>query len=470
MHPVMVRHMISPMLERLLGRRTFDKWRRFQRAQWWDRDLIESLQRAKLSRLLAMAQKHCPFYASLFETYQVRVGATDPFVELAKAPPLTKDTFRRNLPAMTHRRTPGGLIPLNTGGSTGQPLSFYVDRRRIAYDKAARMLTHEWFNVSPGEREVYLWGSPIELSAQDQLKRFRDHITNELLLEAFNLSPERIDQYVRRINAFKPKSIFGYPSSLAIFAEYAEQTGQSIEDDGIAAVFTTGEVLTGDQRERLERFFAAPVADCYGSRDGGFIAHECREGAMHVMAHSVIVEIVDDVGNRVPDGVVGEIVVTHLDAHGTLFIRYRTGDLGAIHRGACDCGRQLPILENIQGRRTDQLVAEDGSLKHGLSAIYVLRSIPGIRQFRIDQQPNRDVDIRIVTDSSFGDDDLRHIRSSITDQLGASIEVRVSRVERIDTQASGKFRQVVSDATGFLGAGHHTTADSSSKELASWPH
>lgn len=469
MHPVVVRHMISPMLERLLGRRTFDKWRRLQRAQWWDRDLIESLQRAKLSRLLAMAQKHCPFYASLFETYQIRVGAADPIAELAKIPPLTKEVFRRNLPAMTHRDTPGGVIPLNTGGSTGQPLSFYVDRRRIAYDKAARMLTHEWFNVSPGEREVYLWGSPIELSAQDQLKRFRDHITNEMLLEAFNMSPERIDQYVRRINAFKPKSVFGYPSSLAVLAEYAEQRGLAINGNSIAAVFTTGEMLAADQRERLERFFDAPVADCYGSRDGGFIAHQCREGAMHVMAHSLIVEVVDDVGNRVPDGQVGEIVVTHLDAHGTLFIRYRTGDLGAIHRGACDCGRQLPILESIQGRRTDQLVAEDGSLKHGLSAIYVLRAIPGVRQFQINQQPNRDVDIRVVTDSSFRDGDLVRIRSSITEQLGRSIGVRVIRVQRIDAQASGKFRQVVSEAAGFLNADRHATVDRSPKEFASWP-
>ena len=58
--------------------------------------------------------------------------------------------------------------------------------------------------------------------------------------------------------------------------------------------------------------FGAPVANGYGGRDAGFIAHQCPEGNMHVSAEDIIVEIIDKDGNVLPDGESGEIVVTHM--------------------------------------------------------------------------------------------------------------------------------------------------------------
>ena len=60
--------------------------------------------------------------------------------------------------------SPGGAVEMTTGGSTGDPLRFFIDRRRQAYDQAARMRSHRWFGVEVGAPELYLWGSPIELS------------------------------------------------------------------------------------------------------------------------------------------------------------------------------------------------------------------------------------------------------------------------------------------------------------------
>ena len=100
----------------------------------------------------------------------------------------------------------------------------------------------------------------------------------------------------------------------------------------------------------------------------GFIAHECPAGGMHLTAEDIIVEIVDRDGHVLAPGQVGEIVVTHLATSDFPFIRYQTGDMGALSARLCGCGRGLPVLEEIQGRTTDFVVAADGTVMHGLGA------------------------------------------------------------------------------------------------------
>lgn len=446
MHPSIVRHLLAPLHERLLGRRTFTCLRELEDSQWWSPRRLRELQARKLRRLLRVAYENCLHYRNAFDDRGLDVAADDPFAVLAALPLLDKSTIRANLGTLTNHRVPGGPIRFNTGGSTGEPLVFYVDRRRVAYDKAARMLTHAWFDARPGEREVYLWGAPLELRAQDQLKALRDRVTNELLLDAFNLTPSTMSGYLERIAAFDPVSIFGYPSSLATLAAYAEATGRRYSGRNLRVVFTTGEWLAPHDRRALRRFFRAPVANGYGSRDGGFIAHECPDGGMHLLEQNVLVEIVDEDGTPVAPGATGEIVLTHLDAWATPLLRYRTGDIGRRETRPCRCGRTLAQMGVVDGRRTDHLVAADGALQHALSAIYVIRELATVRQFQIHQDAERNIRVAVVPAQGFGDDDVRHIRSGLLRRLGADLDVQVQVVPQITPEKSGKFRFVISDA------------------------
>lgn len=453
MNPHVVRHLLAPLHERLLGRRTFADLRELEDMQWWSRRRLRELQRHKLRRLLRVAYAHCLHYRRQIDDRGIDVDIDDPFAALAALPLLDKSTIRANLGGLTNHRVRGGPIRFNTGGSTGEPLVFFVDRRRIAYDKAARMLTHAWYNALPGEREVYLWGAPLELRAQDQIKRLRDRVTNELLLDAFNLTPDTLRDYLARIHDFDPVSIFGYPSSLAALARFARASRTRYAARSLRAVFTTGEWLAPHDRHTLRRYFRVPVANGYGSRDGGFIAHECPHGGMHVLEPNVIVEIVDDVGLPVPRGESGEIVLTHLDAWATPLLRYRTGDLGRLDGPGCPCGRTLARMGVVAGRKTDHLVSADGALQHALSAIYVIRELPTVRQFQIRQDAQRNLCVFIVPDRGFSEDDAEHIRRGLRQRLGEELTVRVRLVRQINLEKSGKFRSVISDATcgSFMG-------------------
>lgn len=106
--------------------------------------------------------------------------------------------------------------------------------------------------------------------------------------------------------------LFGYPSALSHIAKHADKTGIKMHDLGIQVAFVTSERLYDEQRQQISSTFGCRVANGYGGRDAGFIAHECPAGGMHITAEDVIVEIIDPHGNVLPYGEAGEIVVTHL--------------------------------------------------------------------------------------------------------------------------------------------------------------
>jgi phenylacetate-CoA ligase len=239
--------------------------------------------------------------------------------------------------------------------------------------------------------------------------------------------------------------LFGYPSSLALIARHAEKRGIAMNDLGVKVGFVTSERLYDHQRETITRVFGCRVANGYGGRDAGFIAHECPTGGMHITAEDIVVEIIDPKGNAVPPGVAGEVVTTHLATRDFPFIRYRTGDVGVLDDKPCSCGRGLPLLKEIQGRATDFIVASDGTIMHGLALVYPIRDLPGIEAFKLVQENLVLTRVVLVRGSQFDESNLERIRSALKQRLGNSVEIRIELVDSIPNEASGKFRYVVSN-------------------------
>jgi phenylacetate-CoA ligase len=213
---------------------------------------------------------------------------------------------------------------------------------------------------------------------------------------------------------------------------------------GVRVAFVTSEKLYDDQREIIGRVFDCRVANGYGGRDAGFIAHQCPSGGMHISAEDILVEIVDREGRVAAPGHSGEIVITHLATRDFPFVRYRTGDIARIATNPCACGRGLPTIEEIEGRTTDFVVARDGTVMHGLALIYVLRDLPGISSFKIVQESVDLTRVMIAADARFDDAAAARVVAAMKQRLGAGVEIRIERVDTIPAERSGKFRHVVS--------------------------
>ncbi len=340
--------------------------------------------------------------------------------DLARLPFLTKPIIRAETDRLKSDQAKD-LARFNTGGSSGEPLVFFIGKERVSHDVAAKWRATRWWGVDIGDPEIVVWGSPIELGAQDRVRQWRDRVIRTKLLPAFEMSEAKLDGFVAEIRAMRPKMLFGYPSALSHIARHAEKRGQRMNDLGIEVAFVTSERLYDDQRKTISRIFGCRVANGYGGRDAGFIAHECPQGGMHITAEDIIVEVVDTEGQPVAKGEPGELVITHLATRDFPFIRYRTGDIGVLDTKPCACGRGLPLLKEIQGRTTDFVVARDGTVMHGLALVYVIRDLPGIAAFKIVQESLDLTKVMVVSGPGFVEENLRQ------DQEGARCPTRRGR-------------------------------------------
>ncbi len=439
----LVSSLLFPLQERLKGHDSVRRRRALERSQWLPPERIAADQVAALRAFLLDIGRHVPYYRALFAAHRFDPAALRSVADLQALPTLAKADIRANTEAFK-ADDHGPLSRYNTGGSSGEPLVFYIGKARKSHDVAAKWRATRWWGVDIGDRELVVWGSPIEIGAQDRLRRLRDGLMRSWLLPAFEMSEANLDRYVERIRQLRPAMLFGYPSSLSLIAGHARARGIDLAGLGIRVAFVTSERLYEHQREAIAHVFGCPVANGYGARDAGFIAHACPEGRLHVSAEDIVVEIVGPDGRALPAGQAGEIVVTHLATRDFPLVRYRTGDVGVLAAERCPCGRGLPVLADVQGRTTDFVVAADGTVMHGLALIYVLRELPGVEAFKIVQHSKALTEVLLVGAPEALAPQRATIERAFKARLGAAVEVQVRAVLEIPAEASGKFRYVVS--------------------------
>lgn len=446
----LVTGLIFPLHERLKKHQSVAVKAAMEESQWWPRERLEALRVQRLQALLRHAQRHVPYYREVLA--DLDVASVTSTQALQSLPFLTKAVIRQNQEGLKSEQIQD-LARFNTGGSSGEPLIFFIGKERVSHDIAAKWRATRWWGVDYGDPEIVVWGSPIELGTQDRIKAWRDKLLRTRLLPAFQMNEAKLDEFLAVITASRPKMIFGYPSAFCHIARHAAARGVKLNELGIKVAFVTSERLYDDQRQLISQAFGCPVANGYGSRDAGFIAHECPHGNMHITAEDVIVEIIDAQGKVLPPGQSGEIVVTHLATRGFPFIRYRTGDVATLDDGQCACGRTLPLLKDIQGRTTDFIIAADGTVMHGLALIYVIRDLPGVQAFKIVQHTLTRVQLLLVVSTEFDRGLLPQIQRGFRQRLGESVQVDIELVDEIPPEKSGKYRYVVSHVAnpGALG-------------------
>jgi phenylacetate-CoA ligase len=433
---------LFPLHEQLKRHASVSVRKSMERTQWFPPEKITQLQLEKLRQLLIYANIHVPYYRKLFTELNFQPTKLDSLAGLQRLPFLDKPIIRTHLEVLKSDQA-HGLARFNTGGSSGEPLIFFIGKERISHDIAAKWRATRWWGVDIGDPEIVVWGSPIELGAQDTLRAMRDRLFRSKLLPAFEMSDQKIENFLNTIHEFQPRMLFGYPSALFHIAKYADKTGIAVCNLGIKVAFVTSERLYDDQRKQISHTFGCQVANGYGGRDAGFIAHECPAGGMHITAEDVIVEIVDDHGHSLPYGKSGEIVVTHLASRDFPFIRYRTGDVGILDDKQCDCGRGLPLIKEIQGRSTDFIVAQDGTVMHGLALIYILRDMPQVKTFKIIQE-SVDLTRVLIVAEGLNQADVDQIIALFQARLGRNVAIEINQVPEIPAEKSGKFRYVIS--------------------------
>jgi phenylacetate-CoA ligase len=435
-HPQLVNRVLFPLHERLKGKRTHARLRELEQTEWLSPEALRDLQFRRLKQHLEFAYREVPYYGRLLDAHQLPPSRVTSFEDFARIPCLTKDLIREHFSHLQpHRTKLRHAARVSTGGSTGRPVTVLVDRERMAFADAARLRAHRWFGADMGTREVVLWGSSLELTKQDTARTIRDRFINSRLLSAFDLGATSLARYARIIQRYRPGKLYGYASALYLLASYLRQIGWTPPGGWPRAIFTTAEPLFDFQRATIEAVFGCPVAVEYGCREVGLIAAECPAGGLHIAAEGVVLETLAN----------GELVVTHVDSFAMPLIRYRTGDVGVLEPAPCTCGRGLPRLKSVEGRRTDFLITAGGRVMHALAVIYILREIPYVREFQVIQERLDRVTVKIVPGPGFSDADQAAVTSGIEHLFDHTVSVDVELADAIARPPSGKHRYVISD-------------------------
>nr|NNM90331.1 phenylacetate--CoA ligase family protein [Bacilli bacterium] len=433
-----IRHVAYPMMEKRKGNRIRTYLQELSQTEKLSNHELRRWQEDHLQKLLLHAITQVPAYKD--QQALTDLITRDPFEALSQFPLLTKDRFKEDQEAYLAKTADKNACILNrTGGSTGKPMTFYMDRQTVEHYEAARFRGLSWSQIRIGDPCVMIWGSPIELSAQAQRKeRFKERILkNRIVIPAFDLKKDELPHYIKRIESYHPRYIYGWASALALFASFMLEKNIRLSVP-LHAVVNTGETLYPHQRELIEKAFACKVINEYGARDGGIIAYECPKGGLHTTVENAVYEVVDmQTLQPVAPGEKGLLVVTDLHNYVMPRIRYVLTDVVAFSPSSCACGRTLPLIEAIEGRENDTFVALDGSYINGQYFTNIARMILSIQQFQIIQKSRDQVELLIVPHEDFTEQDIEKFKEGIRLRMG-DVKIDAKRVTAIAPAASGK--------------------------------
>lgn len=337
-------NVLFPLRERLKGRETVRMRREMEARQWWSRENILSFQSARLRAFLRDVGAHVPYYRSLFARTGFAAEGVTSLAGLQSLPFLDEEILRANADLLCIEGQ-ARLACFESGAASGEPLLLYVGPERTSHDIAARWRTLRWWDTDIGDPGVVVWGPPTDAATRELLGVSCGRSIRSKRVLAFEMPDTKAERFIARLRKNRPRTLTGNPSTLAYFASFAEKRDIALSDLGIQTVFAAGERLRESQREVIARNYGCPVAYLYGNRGGGFVASQCPMGGLHIAAENVAVEIVDEDGKPLPSGKMGEIVLTNTTSRDFPFIRYRTGDIGALDWDTCPCGRGLPLLK-----------------------------------------------------------------------------------------------------------------------------
>ena len=404
-----------------------------KKSQKWNQKKLEEFQYNLLLNLLYHSYNNVPYYKEIFDKLNLKPSDIKSIKDFRKLPFLTREIIMKNQGEIKAKNFPKQKFELKTtGGTTGEPLSFYIE-------KGKWIANHMAYNRSFMERAGYNRRNKT-ISILGMKKESKYHpIFRTLELSSFYIT-DKPDDYIKKIIGFKPKYIISYPSAIAFLSKYIlEENIDKINN--IKAIFCHGEPLYSWEIEYIKNAFNCGIFDIYGHGEKSVIAATCEKSYnYHIFPEYCIVELIDNKGNIVSEeGEIGELVVTGLHSHIFPFIRYKTGDLGIYSKDYCKCGREYPIVKSIIGRINEFLVTKNGKLIHLIKINqFIAENSLHIKKWQLTQEKEGVLLLSIITNEKFSEDDLIKIKDNFDRTYSKDFDLKIIKVNKIIQTGSSK--------------------------------
>lgn len=323
---------------------------------------------------------------------------------------------------------------------------------KLARNERDRMILNRLVGKSWGQRQLYIYPPPSQEPGPD--RKIQDYWTagtffRNTVAKRHTITMDlSFEEVAKRIHALKPQVVFSYGSYIDQFFRFLSERQLKID---MPKVWVYGaDMLSPGGKDLIENEFGCFVYSVYQSTETGRLGFQCeRRQGFHLNIDLCAVRLVNAQGNDVAPGEIGEVVISNLHNRAMVLLNYKLDDIGSLGTEPCQCGRSLPVLNHLEGRRSDSLELSDN---RSISALtlegYCRHELKPTLQVQLQQLQKNEITWRIVP---FSNTDLTELQGQLIERtrsiVGEDVKVAVEFVPDIPRTPQGKFQKVLSNRT-----------------------
>ena len=320
------------------------------------RSRLEKLQMERLQQTLARCMR-IPFYKQRFAACGLRPEDIRTLDDVRKLPFTTKQDLRDNYPFGLSAVPLEEVVRLHSSsGTTGTPTVILHTQHDL--DEWANAVARCLYMVGLRKGDIFQNSSGYGMFTGGLGFQYGAERLGMLTVPAAAGNTKR---QIKFITDFGTTALHAIPSYAGRLYEVMEEMGiDPRRDTRLRTLIIGAEPHSDEQRRRIEQMLGVKAYNSFGMSEmcGPGVAFECPEqNGLHIWEDYYIVEIVDpQTLEPVPDGEVGELVLTTINREAMPLLRYRTRDLTRILPGECPCGRHHQRLDRMKGRSDDMMI------------------------------------------------------------------------------------------------------------------
>lgn len=364
--------------------------------------------------------------------------------EFSEFPIINKNDLKEHLEwFLSDKYVKEQLYTMSTSGSTGTPFVCYQDEYKKRRVNAEIIYYSEKAGYQLGNNLSYI----RTVVKQNQKSKLQQFLQNQTLIQCGKLDDSGIEKMISqiaRVSKKEPVTLLAYASTYTAIKDYANRENvDRIGNCNVKGIISGSEMLYDSTRDAMKKLFDAEVVSRYSNEENGVLGQdEGKNNVFTINEADYLVEIVDEDGKVVPEGVTGRIVITDLYNYAMPLIRYDTGDMGAV--AILDInGRTKRVITNFSGRKVDVIYDTNGHLLSPHVITNQMWSYPNIRQFQFIQKNQREYLIKL--NASIDIQGKQALIDGIQQFLGKEACIEIEEVDEIPVLASGKRRYIVNE-------------------------
>ncbi|MDT0677343.1 phenylacetate--CoA ligase family protein [Autumnicola musiva] len=391
-----------------------------------DTEKIRKKQWAFLREQLLYTSRNSPFYRELFRKHKIDLSRLASYNDFRRISLTTKEDLQQQNSEFISVAKEEIIDFVTTSGTLGDPVSLALNEADLERLATNEMKSFQMAGVK--KQDVVQITTTLD-------RRFMAGMAYFLGLCKLGAGIVRTGSGLPKlqwdsIERFQPKYLVAVPSFLLKMIEFAEANGIDYRNSSVKAAICIGEPLRNEHLElnglatRIRKLWNLELFSTYASTEMATAFTECEmHHGNHILSDLIFTEVLNNRGEPVEDGEIGELVVSPLQTRTMPLLRYATGDMVKIFREPCACGRNTPRLSPVIGRKK-QMLKLKGTSVYPQQIINALNSFSGIESFVIEARTGAlDTDELFIKISRIGEQELQEIKEHLKSSLQVTPQI-----------------------------------------------